>query len=85
MSAPTLGCQISPGLPGAPQTPLFLSLELLIVGEQHTHGLQPARSALMAWDGSPLSNPPGPEIPMVLSPLPSFEVLSQQILQKKVK
>lgn len=79
MSSLTLGCQVSPGLLGALQTPLFLSLELLVFGE-HKRGLQPARMALMARDGSPFLNLPGPDVLMVLSPLPTFEVLSQQTL-----
>lgn len=54
MSAPTLGCQISPdfnGLLGTPGSPLFLSLQLLIMGEQ----LSSQQEALW-WPGKdPLS------------------------------
>lgn len=51
MSAPTLGCQISPGLLGTPGSPLFLSLQLLILGEQDS-----SQQEALWWPGKdPLS------------------------------
>lgn len=64
-------------------TPLFLRLQLLVLGEQHTPSA--SKQLFDGTIGSPFANPPGPDILLVLSPPPAFEVLSQYILRKKIK